>query len=61
MKIHTSHIFPPIPIRTYDWSAVYDDYDGAEDSGNRGHIGYGRTKAEAIADLVANWPREAVP
>jgi hypothetical protein len=28
-----------------------DTYDGAPDSSNRNHVGYGRTEAEAIADL----------
>ncbi len=58
MKINASFIHPPIPDRRYDWAATWDDYDGAEDSSNRGHIGYGRTEAEAIADLVGNFPRE---
>ena len=42
---------PPIPDRRFDWSAVHDDYDGAEDSGSRNHIGYGQTESEALADL----------
>ena len=29
-KIITSFDYPPIPIRHCDWSAVFDDYDGAE-------------------------------
>jgi hypothetical protein len=34
------------------WQAVDDDtYDGAEDNPHRGMIGFGRTEAEAIADL----------
>ena len=44
-KIVTDHVWPPIPVRTFDWSAVYEGYE----PGNL--IGYGRTKAEAIADL----------
>lgn len=43
--IRTSHDFPPIPDRSFDWSAVTDNYD-------LGHpIGHGATEAEAIADL----------
>lgn len=54
MKIRTEFVYPPIPVRDFDWSAIDDDtYDGAEDSGTRGQIGYGRTEAEAIADLKA--------
>lgn len=54
MKIRTEFVYPPIPVRNFDWSAIDDDtYDGAEDSSTRGQIGYGRTEAEAIADLKA--------
>jgi hypothetical protein len=48
MKIKTSHIYPPIPDRRFDWSAVDDDtYDYDQP------IGYGRTEEEAIADLLS--------
>ena len=53
IKIHTNFEFPPVPWRHDDWSAVTDDYDGAEDSGNRYQIGRGRTEEEAIKDLLA--------
>lgn len=47
MKIRTSYDYPPIPIRSMDWSAVDDDtYDGPGSP-----IGRGATEAEAIADL----------
>lgn len=49
MKLRTDHIWPPIPVRHFDWSAVDDDtYDGPGSP-----IGYGSTEAEAIADLLA--------
>lgn len=51
-RIHTNFDYPPIPIRSMDWSAVTDNYDGAEDSSNRGQIGRGATEEEAIADLL---------
>lgn len=51
-RIHTSFDFPPIPVRNMDWSAVTDNYDGAEDSSTRGQIGRGATEQEAIADLL---------
>lgn len=45
MKIKTTFDNPPIPDRSFDWSAVTEDYD-------LGHpIGHGSTEAEAIADL----------
>jgi hypothetical protein len=45
-KIITKYDPPPIPLRQFDWSAVDDaTYDIA------GCVGYGRTEAEAIADL----------
>ena len=37
---------PPIPCRDADWSAVTDDYEPG------GPIGYGRTKVDAVADLI---------
>lgn len=46
MKINTHHIFPPIPIRDFDWSATDDNYEPGCP------IGYGRTEQEAIADLL---------
>jgi hypothetical protein len=52
MKIRTTHVYPPIPMRNFDWLAVDDEtYDGAPDSRSRNQIGYGRTEAEAVADL----------
>lgn len=52
MNIRTTFIYPPIPDRSYDWCAVDDDtYDGAPDSGNRHHVGYGATEQEAVDDL----------
>ena len=53
MKIRTEYVYPPIPDRSMDWSAVDEDtYDGAPDSGNRHQVGRGRTEHEAIADLL---------
>jgi hypothetical protein len=48
-KIIASHIYPPIPIRDYDWCAYFDDL-GADCS----PYGWGRTQAEARADLLDN-------
>ena len=46
MKIITTNIFPPIPLRQFDWSAVTDNYEP-------GHpVGYGETKQAAIDDLL---------
>ena len=49
LTIKTSFDYPPIPIRSMDWSAWYDGY---EESGPYGH---GATEAEAIADLKDNY------
>jgi len=55
MRIVTRYDPPPIPDRNFDWSAIDEDtYDGAEDSANRGQIGYGSTDARAIVDLLEN-------
>jgi hypothetical protein len=51
-QIRTRHEYPPIPDRRFDWCAWYDGDDGE-------HVdtGWGRTEAEAVADLLANFPR----
>jgi hypothetical protein len=41
------HVFPPIPMRNFDWM-VYDD-DEAE---NPRVVGWGKTEAEAIHDFA---------
>jgi hypothetical protein len=47
MEIKTTFIYPPIPIRSFDWQAIDDStYEAGMP------IGHGRTKAEAIADLM---------
>lgn len=48
LKIITSHVYPPIPDRRFDWCAYRD---GQEELGN---YGYGQTKEAAIADLLVN-------
>lgn len=52
-KIVTSHVYPPIPCRDYDWSAHFDDV-GADCS----PYGWGRTEAEARADLLDNYGQD---
>lgn len=47
-KIVTSHIYPPIPDRRFDWCAYFD---GEEEKGG---YGYGRTEQEAIDDLLTS-------
>jgi hypothetical protein len=45
-RIITHFEYPPIPIRSFDWSAVRDGYEGGD------LVGWGKTKEEAIADLL---------
>ncbi len=45
-KIRTEYWPKPIPISNFDWSATTEDYDLGPP------IGYGRTEAEAINDLI---------
>ncbi len=48
MKIRTEHVYPPIPDRRFDWSAVDDDiYDGPGCP-----IGSGPTEQAAVLDLA---------
>ncbi len=44
--VKTEYIFPPIPIRTEDWMAWFDDDD------ETGPHGFGETEADAIEDLM---------
>lgn len=58
MKIITSHNHPPIPDRSMDWSAVFEDYDGGDiEPGvpSRDPIGYGPTEQAAIEDLLGRY------
>lgn len=50
MKIVAENIFPPIPVRAFDWVAHYDDPEGP--------CGYGETRDAAIRDLLDNHPKE---
>ena len=45
-KIVTEFVYPPIPVRTCDWSAVIDGYDEGDP------IGRGPTEMAAISDLL---------
>lgn len=54
-KIITRHVYPPIPIRSFDWCAWYDG-DEPDDNGSMA-CGYGKTAQEAIDDLVDTYPR----
>lgn len=45
-KIVTSYVYPPIPCRSYDWSAVTEGYEEGEP------MGWGPTKERAIEDLM---------
>lgn len=47
-NIITSHDPAPIPLRQFDWTATYDDYEPGDP------IGHGATEQEAIEDLRLN-------
>ena len=44
-KIITEFVYPPIPLRDWDWSATLDGYEPGDP------IGRGPSEAAAIADL----------
>ena len=52
MTFRTSHVYPPIPDRRWDWCAWYDDV------GEEGPTGWGPSEAAAIDDLITEHPRE---
>lgn len=51
--MRVDHVYPPIPIRSFDWCATLDEYDGAPDAG-RQCVGNGATRQEAIDALIAD-------
>lgn len=54
LGIVTAHIYPPIPIRTMDWQACYED-DEPDDDGHM-RVGHGATEQEAVTDLIESYP-----
>lgn len=51
MKIHTEFVYPPIPLRQFDWCAYDEDtYDGPGSV-----IGHGRTREAAIENFKDEW------
>jgi hypothetical protein len=50
VKISTEHVYPPIPDRSMDWSAIREGYCGCGECNPL--IGRGRTEDAAIADLL---------
>jgi hypothetical protein len=52
--IHTYFVYPPIPIRSFDWSATFDDYDGSPDAGYQ-CCGEGETELQAVTALYDEW------
>ena len=51
-RIVTSFVYPPIPVRSFDWLAHYDNPEGP--------VGSGETEAEAVNDLLSNHPPSCV-
>ena len=56
IKIRTSFNYPPIPVRSFDWSAVDDNtYDcdcDQEGFFSISPVGHGATEQDAIDDLL---------
>lgn len=44
--IHTEHIYPPIPLRHFDWMAWRGDYEPGVTTG------YGATREQAVQELL---------
>lgn len=45
-RIITVVVYPPIPLRCFDWSAYRENYDEGDP------IGWGETRAKAEEDLI---------
>lgn len=58
--LSTNFVYPPIPIRSMDWSCVDDNtydasYEGEDENGHHWSAapsGHGATEQEAIADFL---------
>jgi len=48
LKISLDYIFPPIPIRRFDWCAYLEDHQEGDP------MGWGKTRYEAVIDLMEN-------
>ena len=48
-RIVTQFIYPPIPLRQFDWQATFDGYEPGDP------IGHGRTERDAVRDLKEQW------
>ena len=55
MTIYTHFVYPPIPLRSWDYTAVTDNYDGEGSP-----IGYGPTAEAAVQDLIDNIDQDSV-
>jgi hypothetical protein len=53
-RIITTHIYPPIAVRRFDWCAYRESYEPPDSDGvgGYGHRGFGATEQEAINDLI---------
>lgn len=54
-EIKIDSVFPPIPVRHFDYCAYREGEDFADRDHDKAHgvaIGWGRTSSEAVADLL---------
>jgi hypothetical protein len=52
-EVVTVHVYPPIPIRSFDWMAYEAAWDGDPETAHGYAIAYGATEAEAVAEVRA--------
>lgn len=56
MKIVTECVYPPIPIRQFDWMAYDDDtYCGCGECRNAHMVGNGETQDAAVNDFLVQY------
>lgn len=59
IKLSTTHVFPPIPIRQFDWEAM--DYEAFCCPECSYIVGRGATENEALADAIEQYLDELDP
>ncbi len=52
-RITVTHIRPPVSSRAFDYCAIFDSYDGADDAPEAANpVGRGPSRYDAIIDLL---------
>jgi hypothetical protein len=57
--IRTEFVYPPIPTRSHDWQAMWDDDEPSDGETRDPPCGHGPTEQAAVIDLLQQTEDEA--